>query len=173
MHSMFLKSTFPSPYCSIAGRCRVLFYVTQTHKHKTLNLFGQKFDTKLALYGILSIKPIERKRPILEQWKKRPLFVRLGLTAAGTLIICIFLFQLNITVPMMVLVSLMLFLTVLAGRAEGALCGVLSAGYACFFFSEYYQNLFQYTYQNKVNILVIVVSLFLNFVLAGYVKNFV
>ncbi len=107
----------------------------------------------------------------MEQWKTGKRLARLGLTAAGTLIICIFLFHLNITVPMMVLVSLMLFLTVLAGRAEGALCGILSAGYACFFFSTYYQNLIQYTYQNKLNILVILVSLFLDFVLACMVRQ--
>ncbi len=107
----------------------------------------------------------------MKQWKERNLFVRLGLTAAGTLLICVLLFHLNITVPMMVLVSLMLFLTVLAGKAEGALCGILSAGYSCFFFSTYYQNLIQYTYQNKVNMLVILVSLLLNFVLASILRQ--
>jgi len=107
----------------------------------------------------------------LKHWKERNLFVRLGLTAAGTLILCILLFQLNITVPMMVLVSVMLFLTVLAGKAEGAVCGALSAGYSCFFFSTYYQNLIQYTYQNKINMVVILVSLLLNFVLASVLRQ--
>lgn len=107
----------------------------------------------------------------MQQWKKRNLFVRLGLTAAVTLIICVLLFQLSITVPMMVLVSLMLFLTVLAGKAEGALCGVLSAGYAFFFFSTYYQNLIAYTYQNKVNMLLIFIALPLNFILASMLKK--
>ena len=95
----------------------------------------------------------------MEIRNKRNRVARLGLTAAGTLILCVLLFHLNITVPMMVLVPLMLFLTVLSGRAEGAICGILSAGYACFFFPTYYQDLIQYTYQNKVNMLIIFVAL--------------
>ena len=110
-------------------------------------------------------------RSIVEIRNKRNRVARLGLTAAGTLILCVLLFHLNITVPMMVLVPLMLFLTVLSGRAEGAICGILSAGYACFFFPTYYQDLIQYTYQNKVNMLIIFVALIVNFVLGSMIRQ--